>query len=58
MVHVYGQEKFLVLKDVDLPNVSASLNPADVNCDVVCLVYDGTDSKSFEYIARVYLVSA
>lgn len=55
MVHVYGQEKFLVLKDVDLPNVSASLNPADVNCDVVCLVYDGTDSKSFEYIARVYL---
>lgn len=55
VVHVYGQEKFLVLKDVDLPNVNASLNPADVNCDVVCLVYDGTDPKSFEYIARVYL---
>ncbi|XP_054289732.1 mitochondrial Rho GTPase isoform X2 [Macrosteles quadrilineatus] len=55
MVHVYGQEKYLVLKDVDLPNKNAVLHPVDVACDVVCLVYDGTDPQSFEYIANVYL---
>ncbi|XP_046681106.1 mitochondrial Rho GTPase isoform X2 [Homalodisca vitripennis] len=54
MVHVYGQEKYLVLKDIDLPNKDAVLHPADVACDVVCLVYDGTNPQSFEYIANVF----
>lgn len=56
MVHVYGQEKYLVLKDIDLPHRDAVLHPVDVNCDVVCLVYDGTNSDSFEYIANIYQV--
>lgn len=57
MVYVYGQEKYLVLKDIDLANKDAVLHPADVTCDVVCLVYDGTNPQSFEYIANVYSVS-
>lgn len=57
MVYVYGQEKYLVLKDIDLANKDAVLHPTDVACDVVCLVYDGTNPQSFEYIANVYSVS-
>lgn len=56
-VQVYGQEKFLILKDIDITNVREPLSPSDVNCDVACLVYDVSNSRSFEYIAKVYLVS-
>lgn len=54
-VQVYGQEKFLILKDIDITNVREPLSPSDVNCDVACLVYDVSNSRSFEYIAKVYL---
>lgn len=30
--------------------------PSDVNCDVACLVYDSSHMRSFEYVAKVYLV--
>lgn len=56
MVHVYGQEKYLVLKDIDLTRKDSSLHPAEVTCDVVCLVYDGTNPHSFEYVANIFLV--
>lgn len=56
-LQVYGQEKYLVLHDVDLTGVADALMPSQVMCDVVCLLYDGSDPKSFEYVARVYLVS-
>ncbi|KAK7791917.1 hypothetical protein R5R35_005431 [Gryllus longicercus] len=55
MVQVYGQEKFLVLRDIDVRNVTEPLMPAEILCDVACLVYDVNDPKSFEYIARIYL---
>ncbi|XP_045782898.1 mitochondrial Rho GTPase isoform X2 [Maniola jurtina] len=54
-VLVYGQEKYLVLKEIPITRVSDPLQPHEVNCDVACLVYDVTASRSFEYIARIYI---
>lgn len=56
-VHVYGQEKTIILRDINILNVQDALTPAQIQCDVAALVYDASDPKSFEYIARVYIVS-
>lgn len=56
IVNVYCQERYLVLKNIDIKNSAEPLMPSDVNCDVACLVYDSSHSKSFEYVAKVYLV--
>lgn len=56
-VLVYGQEKYLVLKEIPITRVSDPLQPHEVNCDVACLVYDVAATRSFEYIARIYIVS-
>lgn len=34
------------------------LSEADLACDVVCLVYDLSNPRSFEYCAKVYKVCA
>lgn len=57
MVQVYGQDKIMVLRDFNVKRVSDPLLPQEVNCDVACLMYDANDPKSFEYIARIYIVS-
>ncbi|XP_050680941.1 mitochondrial Rho GTPase isoform X1 [Leptidea sinapis] len=54
-VLVYGQEKYLVLREIGISRVSDPLRPHEVNCDVACLVYDAAASRSFEYIARIYI---
>jgi Ras family protein T1 len=56
-VHVYGQEKYLILRDIEVHNVSEPLKPSEVQCDVACLLYDVSNPRSFEYSARIYLVS-
>lgn len=56
-LQVYGQEKYLVLHDIDVHNITDALMPSEVQCDVACLVYDVSNPKSFEYVARIYLVS-
>ena len=33
------------------------LSPTETNCDVACLLYDVTNPRSFEFCARMYLVS-
>jgi len=55
MVQVYGQEKYLIMQDIDLNRVLDVLPTSEVVCDVACLVYDASDSKSFEFVARTYL---
>ncbi|XP_073902482.1 mitochondrial Rho GTPase 1 isoform X3 [Castor canadensis] len=50
-VYVYGQEKYLLLHDI---SESEFLTEAEIICDVVCLVYDVTNPKSFEYCARIF----
>ncbi|TRY68974.1 hypothetical protein TCAL_08636 [Tigriopus californicus] len=55
IVQVYGQEKYLVLEDIDVRNVTDSLMPSEVHCDVCCLVYDVTNPRSFEFVARIFL---
>lgn len=47
----------MVLREVDIKNVSDPLMPHEVQCDVACLMYDVSSPKSFEYIARIYIVS-
>ncbi|XP_055699811.1 mitochondrial Rho GTPase isoform X12 [Phlebotomus papatasi] len=55
VVQVYGQEKHLVLRDIDVRQVLDPLQPNEVHCDVSCLVYDISNPSSFEYIARIYI---
>uniref|UniRef100_A0AAZ3SLL5 EF-hand domain-containing protein n=1 Tax=Oncorhynchus tshawytscha TaxID=74940 RepID=A0AAZ3SLL5_ONCTS len=45
--YVYGQEKYLLVR------LCISLSE-DLACDVVCLVYDVNNPRSFEYCAKVY----
>ncbi|XP_011494605.1 PREDICTED: mitochondrial Rho GTPase isoform X2 [Ceratosolen solmsi marchali] len=54
-VHVYGQEKTIILKDINIINIQDALTPSQIHCDVCALVYDASNSKSFEYIARIYI---
>ncbi|KDR15477.1 mitochondrial Rho GTPase isoform X2 [Zootermopsis nevadensis] len=54
-VQVYGQEKFLILRDIEVHDVLEPLKPSEVQCDVACLLYDVSNPKSFEYSARIYL---
>ncbi|XP_029672361.1 mitochondrial Rho GTPase isoform X2 [Formica exsecta] len=54
-LHVYGQEKTVVLKDINVLNVQDALTPAEIQCDAAALVYDASNPKSFEYIARIYI---
>lgn len=56
-VHVYGQEKTIILRDINIHNVQDALTPAQIQCDAAALVYDASNPKSFEYIARIYIVS-
>lgn len=56
VVQVYSQEKYLVLKDVEVKNIANTLN-SELQCDVVCLLYSVEDPNSFEFIAKLYLVS-
>ena len=55
-VLVYGQQKYLVMLDADVLAAADGLDSTQTNCDVVCLVYDASNPRSFEYCARIYLV--
>merc|ERR1719431_481043 len=46
---------YLVMMDADVLAASDGLNSTQTNCDVICLVYDASNSRSFEYCARIYL---
>ncbi|KAL8577336.1 hypothetical protein ACOMHN_044842 [Nucella lapillus] len=53
-VQVYGQEKYLLLHEVDVSMIDV-LTPTEMDCDVACLLYDVTNPRSFEFCARLYL---
>ncbi|XP_062389104.1 mitochondrial Rho GTPase 1-A isoform X2 [Sardina pilchardus] len=50
--YVYGQEKYLLLHEVS-PDLDF-LSDTDLACDVVCLIYDVSNPRSFEYCAKAY----
>ncbi|KAG7268192.1 hypothetical protein CRUP_029807 [Coryphaenoides rupestris] len=52
--YVYGQEKYLLLHEVMPEFDLLGALDADLSCDVVCLVYDVNNPRSFEYCAKVY----
>ncbi|XP_037946265.1 mitochondrial Rho GTPase-like [Teleopsis dalmanni] len=54
-IQLYGQEKHLVMREILVNNSLDPLQPQWVNCDVACLVYDSSNPRSFEYIARIYI---
>jgi len=56
-LQIYGQDKVLVLRDVDLESTSTPLTATDLRGDVTCLTYDQSDPNSFEYVARIFLVN-
>ncbi|XP_072916214.1 mitochondrial Rho GTPase 2-like [Hemitrygon akajei] len=51
-VHVNGQDKYLILHEVDVD--TEFLKASNATCDVACLMYDITDAKSFNYCASIY----
>uniref|UniRef100_A0A3B3VWL1 Ras homolog family member T1a n=1 Tax=Poecilia latipinna TaxID=48699 RepID=A0A3B3VWL1_9TELE len=54
--YVDEQEKYLLLHEVT-PDFDILSEP-DLTCDVVCLVYDGNDPRSFEYCAKEYFIDS
>ncbi|CAB1342417.1 unnamed protein product [Coregonus sp. 'balchen'] len=54
--YVYGQEKYLLLHEV-MPDFDF-LSEEDLACDVVCLVYDVNNPRSFEYCAKQYFMDS
>ncbi|VVC31939.1 EF hand associated, type-1,EF hand associated, type-2,Small GTPase superfamily,Mitochondrial Rho [Cinara cedri] len=53
-VQVFGLDKYLVLKEINSINENYYTKD-DIKCDVACLVFDNSQSCSFEYSAHVYL---
>ncbi|XP_024205410.1 mitochondrial Rho GTPase 2 isoform X9 [Pan troglodytes] len=51
-VQVNGQEKYLILCEVGTDGLLAT--SLDATCDVACLMFDGSDPKSFAHCASVY----
>ena len=39
-------------------SMSEVLTPTELDCDVACLLYDVTNPRTFEFCARLYLVSS
>ncbi|XP_013394373.1 mitochondrial Rho GTPase 1-A isoform X3 [Lingula anatina] len=52
-VQVYGQEKYLLLHEVDT-GLLQSQPPLDMDCDVACILFDVTNPSSFEFCANLY----
>ncbi|XP_043312647.1 mitochondrial Rho GTPase 2 isoform X2 [Cervus elaphus] len=51
-VQVNGQEKYLILCEVAADSLLTA--SADASCDVACLMFDGSDPRSFALCASVY----
>ncbi|XP_024840443.1 mitochondrial Rho GTPase 2 isoform X3 [Bos indicus] len=51
-VQVNGQEKYLILCEVAADSLLTA--SADASCDVACLMFDGSDLRSFALCASVY----
>ncbi|KAG1669724.1 Mitochondrial Rho GTPase 1-A [Nymphon striatum] len=54
-VQVYGQEKYLIIHEIDVLGLGENLTTYETECDVLCLMYDISHPRSFEYIAKIYL---
>ncbi|KAL3172404.1 hypothetical protein MRX96_043320 [Rhipicephalus microplus] len=52
---VYGQEKYLLLHEVDLFGQHDTAVAPELSCDAVCLLFDASNPRSFEHVARAYL---
>src|SRR5699024_11772439 len=44
------------IKEIDVLNVNIPLIDPELFCDVSCLMFDQSDSKSFECVAHIYTV--
>ena len=48
--------QYLILQDIDVKSLTDVLSPIELHCDVCCLVYDISNPRSFEFVARIFLV--
>ncbi|XP_059548539.1 mitochondrial Rho GTPase 2 isoform X2 [Myotis daubentonii] len=51
-VQVNGQEKYLILREVDADSLLSTAS--DAACDVACLMFDGSDPQSFALCTSIY----
>ncbi|OTF74822.1 hypothetical protein BLA29_006373, partial [Euroglyphus maynei] len=54
-ITVYGQKKYLIIREIDVLNVNTLLKTPELFCDVCCLMFDQSDSSSFQVIAKTYM---
>lgn len=54
-LQIYGQEKYLICREVDVFGLTDKLTEPELLCDVVCLMFDLSNPRSFEYVARIFL---
>lgn len=52
---VYGQDKYLLLHEVDLFGQHDAPVTPELHCDAVCLLFDASNARSFEHVARAYM---
>ncbi|XP_074600717.1 mitochondrial Rho GTPase [Brevipalpus obovatus] len=52
---IHMQEKHLILREVDILQVTDNLSEPELICDVICMMYDASDPNSFRYIASIFL---
>nr|XP_027204426.1 mitochondrial Rho GTPase 1-A-like [Dermatophagoides pteronyssinus] len=54
-ITVYGQKKYLIIREIDVINVNTLLKTPELFCDVCCMMFDQSDSSSFQVIAKTYM---
>ncbi|KAH9502039.1 Mitochondrial Rho GTPase 2 [Dermatophagoides farinae] len=54
-ITVYGQNKYLIIREIDVVNVNTLVKAPELFCDVCCMMFDQSDSSSFQVIAKTYM---
>lgn len=47
----------LQIREIDVVNVNTLVKAPELFCDVCCMMFDQSDSSSFQVIAKTYMVS-
>lgn len=54
-ITIYGQKKYLIIREIDVVNVNILLEAPELFCDVCCMMYDQSNPNSFGVIAGTYI---
>ncbi|KAF7488768.1 Mitochondrial Rho GTPase 1 [Sarcoptes scabiei] len=53
-ITIYAEDKYLIIKEIDILVSNQTLKQAELFCDVCCLMYDQSNNSSFAIIASVF----